>query len=62
MLGLDTLMHAAKAVEAVLLDMKSGRFARRNDRMDFEEYKKVVGYDKWRASTAGLVLSVNAQA
>jgi 2-methylisocitrate lyase-like PEP mutase family enzyme len=48
-LGLDTLMHAAKAVEAVLIDMKSGRFARRNDGMDFEEYKKVVGYDKWQS-------------
>jgi 2,3-dimethylmalate lyase len=46
-LGLDTLMHAAKAIEAVLLDMKSGKFARRNDGMDFEEYKKVVGYDWW---------------
>jgi hypothetical protein len=41
-------MHAAKAVEAVLLDMKSGKFARRNDGMDFEEYKKVVGYDRWQ--------------
>src|SRR5262245_27571320 len=46
-LGLDTLMHAAKAVEAVLLDMKSGKFARRNDGMDFEEYKRVVGFDTW---------------
>jgi 2,3-dimethylmalate lyase len=46
-LGLDTLMHAAKAIEAVLMDMKAGTFARRNDGMDFEEYKKVVGYDKW---------------
>jgi 2,3-dimethylmalate lyase len=46
-LGLDTLMHAAKAIEAVLMDMKSGTFARRNEGMDFEEYKKVVGYDKW---------------
>src|SRR5262245_35149636 len=46
-LGLDTLMHAAKAIEAVLLDMKSGKFARRNAGMDFETYKKVVGYDKW---------------
>jgi hypothetical protein len=36
-LGLDTLMHAAKAIEAVLLDMKSGKFALRNDGMDFEE-------------------------
>jgi hypothetical protein len=44
-LGLDTVMHAAKAVEAVLLDMKSGKFAMRNDGMDFEAYKKVVGYD-----------------
>src|SRR6516164_1012200 len=46
-LGLDTLMHAAKAIETVLLDMKSGKFARRNDGMDFEEDKKVVGYDEW---------------
>jgi 2-methylisocitrate lyase-like PEP mutase family enzyme len=48
-LGLDTLMHAAKAVENVLLDMKSGQFARRNEGMDFEEYKKVVDYDKWES-------------
>ncbi|MFL5042367.1 MAG: oxaloacetate decarboxylase [Xanthobacteraceae bacterium] len=48
-LGLDTLMHAAKAVEAVLVDMKSGRFARRNDGMDFEAYKKIVGYDEWQS-------------
>jgi 2-methylisocitrate lyase-like PEP mutase family enzyme len=47
-LGLDTLMHAAKAVEAALVDMKSGRFARRNDGMDFEAYKKIVGYDEWQ--------------
>jgi 2,3-dimethylmalate lyase len=47
-LGLDTIMHAAKAIETVLLDMKSGKFARRNDGMDFEEYKQLVGYDKWQ--------------
>lgn len=46
-LGLDTVMHAAKAIETVLLDMKSGKFARRNDGMDFEDYKKLVGYDTW---------------
>ena len=46
-LGLDTLMHAARAIEAVLLDMKSGKFARRNDGMDFEQYKKVVGFEQW---------------
>jgi 2,3-dimethylmalate lyase len=46
-LGLDTLMHAAKAVEAVLVGMKTGKFAHRNDGMDFEEYKKLVGYDNW---------------
>ena len=48
-LGLDTLMHAAKAIEAVLIDMKSGKFAHRNDGMDFEEYKRVVGYDEWES-------------
>jgi 2-methylisocitrate lyase-like PEP mutase family enzyme len=46
-LGLDTVMHAAKAVEAVLLDMHSGRFALRNAGMPFEEYKQVVGYQRW---------------
>ncbi len=46
-LGLDTLMHAAKAIETVLLDMKSGAFKRRHDGMDFEEYKRVVGFDTW---------------
>jgi 2,3-dimethylmalate lyase len=51
-LGLDTLMHAAKAVEAVLLDIKSGKFARRNDGMDFEKYNKVVGYDRWESVDA----------
>jgi len=34
-------------VETVLLDMKSGKFARRNDGMEFERYKQVVGFDKW---------------
>jgi 2,3-dimethylmalate lyase len=51
-LGLDTLMHAAKAIETVLLDMKSGAFARRNDGMDFEDYKKLVGYDRWESIDA----------
>jgi 2-methylisocitrate lyase-like PEP mutase family enzyme len=46
-LGIDTLMHAAKAVEAVLLDMKAGKFARRNDGMSFEAYQRAVGLDKW---------------
>src|ERR1700759_2670139 len=45
-LGLDTIMPAARAIETVLLDMKSGKFAHRNDGMDFEDYKKLVGYDK----------------
>jgi 2-methylisocitrate lyase-like PEP mutase family enzyme len=48
-LGLDTLMHAAKAIEAVLLDMKSGQFTCRNNGMGFEAYKKLVGYDKWES-------------
>jgi 2-methylisocitrate lyase-like PEP mutase family enzyme len=51
-LGLDTLMHAARAVEAVLLDMKSGKFALRNDGMEFEHYQKVVGYERWESVDA----------
>jgi 2-methylisocitrate lyase-like PEP mutase family enzyme len=47
MLGIDTLMHAAKAVEAVLLDMKTGKFERRHQGMSFEEYKSLVGYNDW---------------
>jgi 2-methylisocitrate lyase-like PEP mutase family enzyme len=46
-LGLDTVMHAAKAIEAVLTDMKSGAFKLRNAGMDFEDYKRLVGYDTW---------------
>ena len=45
--GLDTVMHAAKAVEAVLKDMHSGRFALREAGMAFEDYKRVVGFGKW---------------
>src|SRR5471032_982535 len=37
--GLDTLMHAAKAVEAVLRDMKTGNFQLHHDGMSFEDYK-----------------------
>jgi 2-methylisocitrate lyase-like PEP mutase family enzyme len=48
-LGLDTIMHAAKAIEAVLVDMKSGKFALRDGGMDFESYKKLVGYDVWQS-------------
>jgi len=33
----------------VLVDMKSGKFAHRNDGMDFEDYKKLVGYDTWES-------------
>jgi hypothetical protein len=29
--------------------MKSGKFTRRNDGMDFEDYKKIVGYDQWES-------------
>jgi hypothetical protein len=42
-------MHVAKAIENVPLDMKSGKFALRNSGMNFEEYKKVVGYDYWES-------------
>ena len=59
-LGLDTVMHAAKAIETVLLDMKSGKFARRNDGMDFESYKKLVGYDKWEFDRRSLCAEVRA--
>ena len=45
--GLETVMHAAKAIETVLEDMRSGRFALRDQGMSFEEFKSVVGYDRW---------------
>ena len=45
--GLDTLMHAAKAVEAVLRDMKSGRFALRDQGMSFAEYQALVDTGRW---------------
>jgi len=32
--------------------MKSGKLALRNDGMDFEHYKKVVGYEQWESVDA----------
>jgi 2,3-dimethylmalate lyase len=45
--GLETIMHAAKAMQAVLADMRSGSFALRDKGMSFEEFKSVVHYDRW---------------
>ena len=45
--GLETIMHAAKAMQTVLDDMRSGTFALRDKGMSFEEFKSVVRYDKW---------------
>jgi 2-methylisocitrate lyase-like PEP mutase family enzyme len=45
--GLETIMHAARAIETVLADMRSGTFALRDKGMSFEEFKTVVHYDRW---------------
>lgn len=45
--GLETVMHAAKAMQTVLADMRSGTFALRDKGMTFEEFKSVVRYDRW---------------
>jgi 2-methylisocitrate lyase-like PEP mutase family enzyme len=45
--GLETIMHAAKAMKTVLADMHSGTFALRDKGMGFEEFKSVVGYERW---------------
>jgi 2,3-dimethylmalate lyase len=45
--GLETIMHAAKAMTTVLEDMRSGTFALRDKGMSFEEFKSVVHYDRW---------------
>ena len=45
--GLETIMHAAKAMETVLADMRAGTFALRDKGMSFEEFKQVVHYDRW---------------
>jgi 2,3-dimethylmalate lyase len=45
--GLETIMHAAKAIALVLDDMCTGRFTLRDKGMSFEEFKAVVHYDKW---------------
>jgi 2-methylisocitrate lyase-like PEP mutase family enzyme len=47
--GLDTLMHAAKAIETVLHDMKSGRFALRDQGMGFADYRDLVDTGRWDA-------------
>jgi 2,3-dimethylmalate lyase len=45
--GLETIMHAAKAMQTVLADMRSGTFALRDKGMSFDEFKSVVHYDRW---------------
>jgi 2,3-dimethylmalate lyase len=45
--GLETIMHAAKAMQSVLADMRAGTFALRDKGMSFEEFKSVVHYDRW---------------
>ena len=45
--GLETIMHAAKAMQTVLADMRAGAFALRDKGMSFEEFKSVVHYDRW---------------
>jgi 2-methylisocitrate lyase-like PEP mutase family enzyme len=45
--GLETVMHAAKAMKTVLEDMRAGTFALRDKGMSFEEFKSVVHYDRW---------------
>ncbi len=45
--GLETVMHAAKAMKSVLEDMRAGTFALRDKGMSFEEFKAVVHYDRW---------------
>ena len=48
-MGLDTIMHAANAIEAVVKDMKNGQFKLRSSGMSFENYKTMVDYDRWEA-------------
>jgi hypothetical protein len=43
--GLETVMHAAKAMKTVLEDMRAGTFVLREG-MGFEEFKSVVHYDR----------------
>ncbi len=45
--GLETIMHAAKAMKTVLEDMRAGTFALRDKGMSFEEFKSVVRYERW---------------
>jgi 2-methylisocitrate lyase-like PEP mutase family enzyme len=45
--GLETIMHAAKAMQTVLADMHAGTFSLRDKGMSFEEFKSVVHYDRW---------------
>ena len=45
--GLETIMHAAKAMKMVLEDMRAGTFALRDQGMGFEEFKALVRYDRW---------------
>jgi 2-methylisocitrate lyase-like PEP mutase family enzyme len=51
--GLETIMHAAKAMQAVLADMRAGTFALRDKGMSFEELRR------WSTTTAGTASTIS---
>lgn len=47
--GITLMMHATRAMQAALDDIKSGAFALRGTGIGFEEFKDIVGMTNWSA-------------
>ena len=45
--GISLLMHAAKAMRAVLEDVALGEFRLRGQGVGVDEYKRIVGFGRW---------------
>ena len=45
--GISPLMHAVRAMQEVLSSLSKGDISFAGGGIDFEEYKSIVGFDRW---------------
>jgi 2-methylisocitrate lyase-like PEP mutase family enzyme len=45
--GISPLMHAVRAMQDVLTSLSKGDISFAGGGVDFEEYKSIVGFDRW---------------
>ena len=58
--GISLLMHAVKAMEHVLDGLAHGKAEFAGKGVGFEEYKSIVGFEKWSAIEAKYQLTSDA--